>query len=160
MPATIATDSDTNKKLTIPSFTAEARWSPVAISGLLEPSGFDRTGRIDSSTEVPLRRITYGKVWPPLANETEPSGEMITLNGHQMEEGKVLMQNLFIAPRMGAAALSVPVGLVRGLPVGLEFDALPVGLNALRKRSGLTMAGDSDPPRPAAHPPVAAGPSR
>jgi mandelamide amidase len=32
---------------------------------------------------------------------------------------------LFIAPRLGAAALSLPVGLARGLPVGLEIDALP-----------------------------------
>lgn len=55
----------------------------------------------------------------------EPFGDMITLNGHQMEEGKVLMRNLFMAPRIGAAALSVPVGLTRGLPVGLELDALP-----------------------------------
>jgi Asp-tRNA(Asn)/Glu-tRNA(Gln) amidotransferase A subunit family amidase len=55
----------------------------------------------------------------------EPFGEMITLNGQRMEEGKVLMRNLFIAPRLGAAALSVPVGLARGLPVGLELDALP-----------------------------------
>lgn len=55
----------------------------------------------------------------------EPFGEMITLNGQQMEEGKVLMRNLFIAPRIGAAALSVPVGLTRGFPVGLELDALP-----------------------------------
>lgn len=50
---------------------------------------------------------------------------MITLNGQRMEEGKVLMQNVFIAPRLGAAALSVPVGLTGGLPVGLELDALP-----------------------------------
>jgi mandelamide amidase len=55
----------------------------------------------------------------------EPFGETIALNGQQVEEGKVLMRNLFIAPRLGAAALSVPVGLTRGLPVGLEFDALP-----------------------------------
>jgi indoleacetamide hydrolase len=55
----------------------------------------------------------------------EPFGEMITLNGHQMEEGKVLMRNLFIAPRLGAAALSLPIGLAQGLPVGLELDALP-----------------------------------
>jgi indoleacetamide hydrolase len=55
----------------------------------------------------------------------EPFGEIITLNGRQAEEGKVLMRNLFIAPRLGAAALSVPVGLARGLPVGLELDALP-----------------------------------
>jgi Asp-tRNA(Asn)/Glu-tRNA(Gln) amidotransferase A subunit family amidase len=55
----------------------------------------------------------------------EPFGEMIALNGQQMEEGKVLMRNLFIAPRLGTAALSVPVGVTRGLPVGLELDALP-----------------------------------
>ena len=55
----------------------------------------------------------------------EPFGEIITLNGRQVEEGKVLMRNLFMAPRMGAAALSLPVGLTRGLPVGLELDALP-----------------------------------
>jgi mandelamide amidase len=55
----------------------------------------------------------------------EPFGETITLNGQQMEEGEVLMRNLFIAPRMGAAALSVPAGLTGGLPVGLELDALP-----------------------------------
>ena len=55
----------------------------------------------------------------------EPFGEIITLNGRQVEEGKVLMRNLFMAPRMGAAALSLPVGLTRALPVGLELDALP-----------------------------------
>jgi len=32
---------------------------------------------------------------------------------------------VFIAPRLGAAALSIPVGLSQGLPVGLELDALP-----------------------------------
>jgi mandelamide amidase len=55
----------------------------------------------------------------------EPFGEIITLNGRQAEEGKVLMRNVFIAPRLGAAALSLPVGLTRGLPVGLELNALP-----------------------------------
>jgi Asp-tRNA(Asn)/Glu-tRNA(Gln) amidotransferase A subunit family amidase len=55
----------------------------------------------------------------------EPFGETIMLNGHQVEEGKALMRNLFIAPRLGAPALSVPVGLSRGLPVGLELDAMP-----------------------------------
>lgn len=55
----------------------------------------------------------------------EPFGEMMALNGQQIEEGKVLMRNLFIAPRLGAAALSVPVGVTRGLPVGLELAALP-----------------------------------
>jgi mandelamide amidase len=59
------------------------------------------------------------------AGPKEPFGETIALNGQQVEEGKVLMRNLFIAPRLGAAALSVPVGVTRGLPVGLEFDALP-----------------------------------
>ena len=64
---------------------------------------------------------------PPIrvGGPKEPLGEMITVNGKQIEEGKVAARNLFIAPRMGAAALSIPAGLARGLPVGLELDALP-----------------------------------
>jgi indoleacetamide hydrolase len=55
----------------------------------------------------------------------EPFGETVTINGRQAEEGKVLMRNLFLAPRIGGAGLSLPVGLARGLPVGLELDTLP-----------------------------------
>jgi mandelamide amidase len=55
----------------------------------------------------------------------EPLGEMMTIKGKQIEEGRVAPQNLFIAPRVGAPALSIPVGLSQGLPVGLELDALP-----------------------------------
>ena len=55
----------------------------------------------------------------------EPLGELMTIKGKQIEEGRVVPQNLFIAPRLGAPALSIPVGLSQGLPVGLELDALP-----------------------------------
>jgi len=55
----------------------------------------------------------------------EPFGEMITIKAKPLEEGKVILENLFIAPRMGAAGLSLPAGLTRGLPVGLELDAPP-----------------------------------
>ncbi len=55
----------------------------------------------------------------------EPLGEMLTLNGMPIEEGKVIARNIFIAPRIGAPALNVPVGLSNGLPVGLELDARP-----------------------------------
>src|SRR4030095_14785516 len=55
----------------------------------------------------------------------EPLGETLSINGVSMEEGKVIARNLFIAPRLGAAALSIPVGMSNGLPVGLELDALP-----------------------------------
>src|SRR5262249_4842904 len=66
-------------------------------------------------------------VAPPLrpGGPKEPLGEMMTIKGKQIEEGQVVAQNLFIAPRVGAAALSIPVGLSMGLPVGLELDALP-----------------------------------
>jgi indoleacetamide hydrolase len=37
----------------------------------------------------------------------------------------LLMRNVFIAQRVGAAGLTLPVGLTRGCPVGLELDALP-----------------------------------
>jgi mandelamide amidase len=55
----------------------------------------------------------------------EPLGELVTIAGRQIEEGRVMALNLFIAPRMGAPGLSIPAGLAGGLPVGLELDALP-----------------------------------
>ncbi len=55
----------------------------------------------------------------------EPFGELITIKKKPLEVGKVILENLFIAPRMGAAGLNIPAGLTRGLPVGLELDALP-----------------------------------
>ena len=55
----------------------------------------------------------------------EPLGELMTIKGKPIEEGRAAVQNVFIAPRIGAPALSIPVGLSQGLPVGLELDALP-----------------------------------
>ena len=55
----------------------------------------------------------------------EPLGELMIIKGKSIEEGRVVPQNLFMAPRLGAAALSIPVGLSQGLPVGLELDVLP-----------------------------------
>jgi len=55
----------------------------------------------------------------------EPLGELMTIKGKQIEEGRAVAQNIFMAPRFGAPALSIPVGMSRGLPVGLELDALP-----------------------------------
>jgi mandelamide amidase len=61
----------------------------------------------------------------------EPLGELMTIKGKQIEEGRVAAQNVFMAPRFGAAALSIPAGLSQGLPVGLELDALPGNDSAL-----------------------------
>jgi mandelamide amidase len=55
----------------------------------------------------------------------EPLGETYTNRGRQLVQGKVILENLFVAPRMGAAGLSLPAGMTNGLPVGLELDALP-----------------------------------
>lgn len=70
---------------------------------------------------------TVPMVAPPIreGGPKEPFGDIVTFNGRQAEEGKVLMRNLFMAPRVGAPALSLPAGLARGLPVGLELLALP-----------------------------------
>jgi Amidase len=46
------------------------------------------------------------------------SAKSSRFNGRQTEEGKMLMRNSFIASRLGAAALSVPVGLAPGLAGG------------------------------------------
>jgi mandelamide amidase len=66
-------------------------------------------------------------VAPPIRPDgpKEPLGELITIKGKQIEEGRVVAQNLFMAPRLGAPALSIPAGLHQGLPIGLELDALP-----------------------------------
>lgn len=66
-------------------------------------------------------------VAPPLrlGGPREPLGEMVSIKGKPIEEGRVIAQNLFMAPRFGAPALSIPVGLDQGLPVGLELDSLP-----------------------------------
>ena len=61
----------------------------------------------------------------------EPLGEMMTIKGKQIEEGRVVVQNVFMAPRFGAPGLSIPAGLSQGLPVGLELDALPGNDSAL-----------------------------
>jgi mandelamide amidase len=55
----------------------------------------------------------------------EPLGELMTIKGKQIEEGRAVAQNIFMAPRFGAPALNIPVGLSQGLPVGLELDAPP-----------------------------------
>ena len=55
----------------------------------------------------------------------EPLGELMTIKGKPIEEGRAVVQNVFMAPRVGAAALSIPVGMSQGLPVGLELDVLP-----------------------------------
>jgi indoleacetamide hydrolase len=55
----------------------------------------------------------------------EPLGETVTINGIVIEQGKAIARNVFMAPRLGAAALNIPAGLSNGLPVGLQFDALP-----------------------------------
>jgi mandelamide amidase len=55
----------------------------------------------------------------------EPLGETLTINGVTIEEGLAIARNLFMAPRIGAAALNIPAGLSNGLPVGLQLDALP-----------------------------------
>ena len=66
-------------------------------------------------------------VAPPLrpGGPKEPLGELLTIKGKPIEEGRVVAQNVFIAPRVGAPGLSIPVGMSQGLPVGLELDALP-----------------------------------
>ena len=59
-------------------------------------------------------------------NPNDPMGLWtIEVNGKAMSVGEVLARGTFLAPRVGAPSLSLPVGLTQGLPVGLQLDALP-----------------------------------
>lgn len=59
-------------------------------------------------------------------NPDDPMGLwMIEVNGKAMSVGNVLARGTFLAPRVGAPSLTLPVGLSQGLPVGLQLDALP-----------------------------------
>jgi mandelamide amidase len=59
-------------------------------------------------------------------NPDDPTGLWtIEVNGRAMSVGNVLARGTFLAPRVGAPSLSLPVGLSHGLPVGLQLDALP-----------------------------------
>lgn len=49
----------------------------------------------------------------------------IEVNGRAMSVGNVLARGTFLAPRVGAPSLTLPVGLSGGLPVGLQLDGLP-----------------------------------
>lgn len=60
-----------------------------------------------------------------LAGPLEPLGEALTVNGVTIQEGLAIARNLFMAPRLGVAALAVPAGMSNGLPVGLQLDAPP-----------------------------------
>ena len=68
---------------------------------------------------------------PVLPQIRTPGGptdyETIELNGKALDRASVLITQTVIAPRYGAPAVSVPMALVEGLPVGLELDGLPGG---------------------------------
>ena len=55
----------------------------------------------------------------------EPLGDMMRIKGKEIEEGRAVAQNIFMAPRFGVPALNIPAGLSQGLPVGIQLDALP-----------------------------------
>ncbi|MGD0736671.1 MAG: amidase family protein [Terracidiphilus sp.] len=51
--------------------------------------------------------------------------ETIRVKGKTLDRGWVIIAQTIIAPRYGAPALSLPVALAQGLPVGLELTGLP-----------------------------------
>jgi mandelamide amidase len=72
-------------------------------------------------------------VAPPIhaGGPKEPLGDLMSIKGKEIEQGRLVAQNIFMAPRLGVPALNIPVGLSEGLPVGVQFDALPGNDSAL-----------------------------
>jgi Asp-tRNA(Asn)/Glu-tRNA(Gln) amidotransferase A subunit family amidase len=63
---------------------------------------------------------------PPLINSNgDTPYQKILLNGKWVEEHASIAFNLIFAPSLGAPSLSLPSGMVAGLPTGLSLQGLP-----------------------------------
>lgn len=66
---------------------------------------------------------------PILPQIFTPSGatdfETVEIRGRTLDRGSVIITQTAIAPRYGAPSLSLPMGFVAGIPVGLGLDGLP-----------------------------------
>jgi Asp-tRNA(Asn)/Glu-tRNA(Gln) amidotransferase A subunit family amidase len=63
---------------------------------------------------------------PPLINVNgDTPGQKIRVNGQWVDEASYIWSMLFWSARMGVPSLSMPAGLVSGLPVGLLLQGMP-----------------------------------
>ena len=51
--------------------------------------------------------------------------ETVELNGNQQPTFPIFIRNTELGSNIGAPGISLPVGLGKGLPVGMEIDGLP-----------------------------------
>jgi mandelamide amidase len=62
---------------------------------------------------------------PVIKTGGDEPGDQIEVNGKWLGRNAVLIRNTWWGARMGAPGLVIPAGLVRGLPIGMEIEALP-----------------------------------
>ena len=62
---------------------------------------------------------------PPINPNGDAPGDQVEVNGHRLGRNVVLSRNTWWGARMGTPGLVVPAGMVSGLPVAMELEALP-----------------------------------
>lgn len=93
--------------------------------------------RAAMDTHRPAMRQIYGRVFedhgldaivfPTTPLPARPIGEdeTVTLNGEQVPTFPTYIRNTDLSSNIGAPGISLPCPVTSGLPVGIEFDALP-----------------------------------
>ena len=68
-----------------------------------------------------------GIIFPTTPLTARPIGqdETVELNGNQQPTFQTFIRNTDLGSNLGAPGISLPIGLSKGLPVGIEFDGLP-----------------------------------
>jgi Asp-tRNA(Asn)/Glu-tRNA(Gln) amidotransferase A subunit family amidase len=68
---------------------------------------------------------TMSTIAPLINANGDTPGQHVEVAGKPMNEIMMFVSHTRMAPRLGAPAISLPAGLARGMPVGLELQGLP-----------------------------------
>lgn len=111
----------------------EARMHAAPTPGLSPQEQSDLRSKISAEYETRFNSTGAAAIAFPCVSIPAPAinpdgdspGDQIEVNGKLLGRSAVVIRNTWWGARMGAPGLVVPVGLVSGLPVSMELEALP-----------------------------------